>query len=136
MGAGVFLPPLPVSSRMLRRRLAAAGLPEILSSHSFRVLVVTDPHRFNGCTQMAVHVCLVRQSYRQKQSVGFSGDRASLWIFSAWSLRRRNRETSHAYHDLLRAHFPLVLGGLRGVPNVSLYNKSTTSRCRRNHISE
>ena len=29
--------------RMLKWRLAAAGLPEILSSHSFRVLVVTDP---------------------------------------------------------------------------------------------
>ena len=28
--------------RMLKRRLKAAGLPEILSPHSFRVLVVTD----------------------------------------------------------------------------------------------
>ena len=28
--------------RMLKRRLSAAGLPEILSPHSFRVLVVTD----------------------------------------------------------------------------------------------
>ena len=27
---------------MLKRRLKAAGLPEILSPHSFRVLVVTD----------------------------------------------------------------------------------------------
>ena len=73
--------------RMLKRRLPAAGLPEILSSHSFRVLVVTDPHRFNGSTRMAVHVCLVRRSYRQKQSIGFSGDRVSLWIFSTWPLR-------------------------------------------------
>ena len=28
--------------RMLKRRIKAAGLPEILSPHSFRVLVVTD----------------------------------------------------------------------------------------------
>ena len=28
--------------RMLKRRLKAAGLPEIISPHSFRVLVVTD----------------------------------------------------------------------------------------------
>ena len=28
--------------RMLKRRLQAAGLPEILSPHSFRVLAVTD----------------------------------------------------------------------------------------------
>ena len=28
---------------MLKRRLKAAGLPEIFSPHSFRVLVVTNP---------------------------------------------------------------------------------------------
>ena len=33
--------PLAVE-QMLKRRLAAAGLPKILSPHSFRVLVVTD----------------------------------------------------------------------------------------------
>ena len=32
----------PAVQRMLKRRMAAAGLPKILSSHSFRVLVVTD----------------------------------------------------------------------------------------------
>ena len=35
------LSPLTVQ-QMLKRRLAAAGLPKILSPHSFRVLVVTD----------------------------------------------------------------------------------------------
>ncbi len=32
----------PAVQRMLKRRMATAGLPKILSSHSFRVLVVTD----------------------------------------------------------------------------------------------
>ena len=32
----------PAVQQMLKRRMATAGLPKILSSHSFRVLVVTD----------------------------------------------------------------------------------------------
>ena len=46
-GRGRSLTDRPMSphavERMLKRRLRAAGLPEILSPHSFRVLVVTDP---------------------------------------------------------------------------------------------
>ena len=38
---GRAMSPLPVQL-MLKRRLRAAGLPKILSPHSFRVLVVTD----------------------------------------------------------------------------------------------
>ena len=45
-GRGRSLTDRPMSphavERMLKRRLRAAGLPEILSPHSFRVLVVTD----------------------------------------------------------------------------------------------
>ena len=45
-GRGNSLTDRPLSAhavrRMLKRRLKAAGLPEILSPHSFRVLVVTD----------------------------------------------------------------------------------------------
>ena len=119
MGAGVFLPPLPVS-RMLRRCLATAGLPEILSSHSFRVLVVTGPHRFNGCTQMAVHACLVRQSYRQKHRLDSAMTEQVFGYFQHGPReggigRRRMRTLISCV-----SHFPLVLGGLRGVPKVAL----------------
>ena len=92
---------------------------------------------------MAVHACLVRQSYRQKQSFGFSGDRASLLLHRTFTKEVRQAAFLQRQSRFRRdqPHHPELFPGIRfcgrcryGPTGLGIWNLGVVSARGKNQV--